>query len=88
MDYGFAVRKPLGERVTFMRLNGRDIAPDEPVRVCVNNYRATGTGGYEVLREAKVLREIQTDVSELIIAYFESHPAIHVDTHRYLTLEE
>ena len=88
MDYGFAVRKPLGERVTFMRLNGRDIAPDEPVRVCVNNYRATGTGGYEVLREAKVLREIQTDVSELIIAYIESHPKISVDTHRYLTLEE
>lgn len=86
MDYAIDVRRPVGSRVVSMRLDGRDIDDAQRLTVCVNNYRASGTGGYDVIREARVLREIQQDVSELIIAYIESHPHITVPTHRPLTL--
>lgn len=86
MDYTIDVRRPVGDRVTSMKIDGKEIAPEDKITICVNNYRASGTGGYEMVREARVIREIQTDVSELIIAYIENHPDIQVNPHRSLHL--
>lgn len=86
MDYEIDARRPLGDRVISMKIDGKEIASDQLITVCVNNYRASGTGGYDMIREARVIREIQTDVSELIISYIENHPHIHVNSHRSLTL--
>ncbi|MCI5772023.1 MAG: bifunctional metallophosphatase/5'-nucleotidase [Clostridiales bacterium] len=86
VDYTFDLSRPQGERVTEMRINGRSVGMDDRVQVCVNNYRASGTGGYSMVREAPVVREIQTDVSELIVDYMEKHPSIRADSHRYLTV--
>ena len=39
----------------------------------MNNYRASGTGGYEFLRDCPTVQEILTDMVELIIRYFEEN---------------
>lgn len=86
MDYVIDVRRPVGSRVVSMKLNGEEIGPGQKVSICVNNYRASGTGGYEMVKNAKTIREYQDDVSELIIRYISSHELIEVDRQRPLTL--
>ena len=88
IDYVIDTRRPVGSRVTSMKLNGREIADDEPVSVCVNSYRACGTGEYGMLLGQRVLRDVQTDVADAIIEYIVAHPQITVDTHRYCTVIE
>ena len=86
MDYTIDLRRPVGQRVTSMRVGGREIAPSEELRLCVNSYRASGTGGYDMLPGLVLEKDICSDVSELIIRYIEEKRDIAVDKHRYLTV--
>ncbi|MDY4543412.1 MAG: 5'-nucleotidase C-terminal domain-containing protein, partial [Candidatus Ventricola sp.] len=83
VDYVIDVRRPAGERVTSIRLNGRELGEDETVTVCINSYRSCGTGGYGFLVGQKVVADIQVDVADAMIEYIMTHPQIRVDTHRY-----
>lgn len=83
VDYVIDVSHPVGERITSIKLDGREMTEDETVTVCINSYRASGTGGYEFLVGPKVAADIQVDVADAIIEYITRHPQIQVDTHRY-----
>lgn len=83
VDYTFDIRRPAGERVTSIRLGGREMSETETVTVCVNSYRFCGTGGYGFLPSQKVVADIQVDVADAMIEYIMTHPQIRVDTHRY-----
>ena len=71
VDYGFDWRRPEGNRVTHMLYHGKPVRPEQRFTMVMNNYRASGTGGYEFLRDCPTEREILTDMVELIIRYFE-----------------
>ena len=86
IDYVIDLRRPVGERVTSLRLDGHEVGDEEKVSVCVSSYRACGTGGYDMLLGQEVIRDVQEDVAEMLIRYILEHPDIHVDTHRYLTV--
>ena len=81
VDYTIDVRNPVGNRITSIQLDGREMQEGETVSVCVNSYRFGGTGGYEMVSAAPVLRDIQTDVADAIIDYISTHPKIEIDTH-------
>ena len=83
VDYVIDVRRPVSDRVTSIRLGGRELGDDETVTVCINSYRSCGTGGYGFLVGQKVVADIQTDVADAMIEYIVEHPQIQVDTHRY-----
>lgn len=83
VDYTLDLRRPAGERVTSIRLGGREMDEQETVSVCINSYRFSGTGGYDFLPGQKVIADIQVDVADAMIEYIMTHPEIHVDTHRY-----
>ena len=84
VDYTIDLRRPVGERVAALRRDGREVGDDEELRLCVNSYRASGTGGYDMLPALPVERDIQRDVSELIIRYIEEKKEIAVDRRAWL----
>ena len=86
IDYVIDVSRPVGSRVTSVKLNGKELGMDELVTVCINSYRFCGTGGYDMLPKQKVVREVLTDVADAMIEYITTHPNIHIDTHRYCTV--
>ena len=49
----------------------------------MNNYRATGAGDFDVWPKCRVVREIQRDVSELILEYFRAHPRVDLPEKRW-----
>ena len=88
IDYVIDTRKPHGQRVTSIKLDGRQMTEEETVSVCINSYRSSGAGGYEFLVGQKVLTDIQVDVADSMIEYIVGHPDIEVDMHRYCTVIE
>ena len=50
----------------------------------MNNYRASGAGGYGVYAGCRVVREQPTEISELIIDYVLRHRDISVDKTKWL----
>ena len=88
IDYVIDARRPHGERVTSILLDGREMTDTETVSVCINSYRSSGAGGYEFLVGQKVLADIQVDVADSMIEYIVQHPDIVVDTHKYCTVIE
>ena len=89
-DYfsGITVRydltRPVGDRVRSIRYHGSELPEDLPLRLCLNNYRATGTGGYPLFASCPVLWESQTEIVELIMDYVEKHGSIQVDPTRWI----
>lgn len=82
--YSFDLRKAPGDRVFDVKIKGKPLNLEKTYTMVMNNYRATGVGGYEFYREGKVIREISVEMPELIIQYFNRYDRIVVDRTRYL----
>ena len=54
------------------------MADTDTFTLCLNNYRYSGAGGYEVYRECPGVREINVEMVELIMDYLGSHDYIEV----------
>jgi 2',3'-cyclic-nucleotide 2'-phosphodiesterase (5'-nucleotidase family) len=66
-EYALDPTKPEGERVLFLRRNGRTVRDEEVFRVAVNSYRASGGGGYFVWRDCPRLLESSRGLREILI---------------------
>lgn len=78
VTYDIDPTQPIGSRIVNLRYEGRAVREDDIFTLCLNNYRHTGTGGYEVYKECEVVREINTEMVELIMEYFIQNPYIEV----------
>ena len=76
LAYTFDLRRPVGSRV--VRLTKLDGSPlgDGTFRLCTSNYRATGTGGYEVLRDCPVLWRGGVEMPDLTARYIRSYSPV------------
>ncbi|MDU3722261.1 MAG: bifunctional UDP-sugar hydrolase/5'-nucleotidase [Clostridium celatum] len=77
-NYKIDLSRDFGDRVISMTKDGKNIEFDKYYTVVMNNYRATNTSIYPAYEGAEVVKEINTDISELIINYFLEHHNIKV----------
>lgn len=82
--YTVDVSRSLGDRVTGMTVGGVPVRPQDSFTLCLNNYRRSGTGGYEFLHALPVERTFDEDVAEAMIAYIQKHGQITVDRTQYV----
>lgn len=68
ISYTFDISKPIGKRVSRLLYNGEEIG-NRRLKLCLNNYRASGTGGYDVFKSCKVIKEFGENVQDLAIDY-------------------
>ncbi len=66
-----------------MRFKDKEIAPTDTLKLVMNNYRYSGVGGYDMYPACPVIKEILTEIPEIIIDYFLKHPSITVDATNY-----
>ena len=80
LSYTFDLRRPVGSRVIHLtKLDGSPLGSGK-FRLCTSNYRATGTGGYEILRKCPVLWRGGTEMPDLTARYIQAHspmPQLH-----------
>ena len=82
-SYVYDISRPVGQRVTSLTVAGKPVADSDVFTICLNSYRASGTGGYDCYVGCRVVREIGTEMSELILDYFKVYggdiPPVHGD---------
>ena len=78
LEYEIDLSRDFGNRVISMKKDGKDIDLDKYYKVVMNNNRATNTSLYPSYERAEVVKEINVDVSELIINYFLKHHYVKV----------
>lgn len=79
--YRIDVTRPVGSRVVELTREGRAVEDDDLLSICVNNYRSSGAGGYPMYPKGRVLREINRNMSDLIMEYFALFPRIRQEEH-------
>lgn len=79
LDYTIDLRRPAGQRVVSLRLPDGSPLGDKRYRLCTSNYRATGTGGYEVLRECPVLWRGGVEMPDLTAQYIQKHSPVTLE---------
>ena len=70
LDVELDVSRPVGERVVGLRLmDGTPVDPNGTYHMCMNDYRATGTGGYDCLRHCRTVWTSSGSIPDIIAAY-------------------
>lgn len=80
LTYEIDLNKDFGNRVVSMKKDGKEIDLNEDYTIVLNNYRASNTAIYPAYENAEVVKEINMDMSELIIDYFQRNHEVDVPT--------
>ena len=87
LEYKIDLSRDFYDRVVYMKKNGKDISMDETYTIVLNNYRASNTSIYKAYEGCKVVKEINLDMSEIIIDYIQNHKKIIVDNKKNYFIE-
>lgn len=86
LNYTFDLTKEVGNRVSSIKFKGKEVNDNDKLTLAMNNYRATGAGGYDFYRDCKVVGEVLKEMPDIIIDYFIGHKQVIVDKNQYLTI--
>lgn len=87
VEYVFDLSQPEGQRVVSLTRNGAPVAMDDKLTLVMCDYRSTGAGDFDFYCDCPRIRDIQTEVSELILSYLVEHPYVEIEaTHPHHTL--
>lgn len=76
--------QPVGRRVRSIVYQGRELPDDQTLTLCLNNYRASGAGGYGCYKSCPLVSENLTEISDLVTQYVLQHREITVDKTKWL----
>ena len=79
LEYKIDLSRDFYDRVVYMKKDGEDISMDKTYTIVLNNYRASNTSIYPAYKGCKVVKEINLDMSEIILDYIQKHKKIVVD---------
>lgn len=69
--YGIEIKrdftKPHGKRITSIIYQGKKVSDTDTFTLCMTNYRASGSGGYECYQDCKVIQDTRKGVFELLL---------------------
>lgn len=70
VDYEIDLAAAPGSRIHNLRWRGKPLSDDQKLRLAVNNYRAGGSGGYSMFRDAKIVWRSTEEIRDMIVDYY------------------
>jgi 2',3'-cyclic-nucleotide 2'-phosphodiesterase / 3'-nucleotidase len=70
VTYEIDLSKAAGQRIRNLTFKGAPLRDDQPLTIALNNYRAGGSGGYDMFKGAKVLWQSNDAIRELLVEYY------------------
>lgn len=70
VDYEIDLTRPEGDRIRNLRWKGQPLAPNQPLKLAINNYRAAGSAGYGMFKGARVVWKSGEEIREMIVRYY------------------
>jgi len=85
IQYGYKLNKECNKiTLDYVRFKGIDVKDEEEFTLVMSNYRASGAGGYEFYTKCEVIKEIQVEMTEMLINYFNRYINVVVDKEKYI----
>ena len=69
VEYTIKASAPEGEKIRDLTCKGKPVEDDDEFTLIINSYRAAGSGGYDMIKNAPTVKEIQKDAVEIIGNY-------------------
>ena len=79
VEYEIDRSQPEGDRIRNLRWRGKPLAPEQKLRIAINNYRAGGSGGYTMFQGAKAVWHSGEEIRDLLIRYYTERKSIPVE---------
>lgn len=76
IEYIIKVSNPIGHRITSLTCKGVIIKDTDEFNVCINNYRASGGGGFSMVTSCPTVSANLSSMVELLADYIMKHPDI------------
>ena len=76
IEYTIKASKPFGQRIVRLERNGIPVKDEDEFTLIINSYRAAGSGGYDMIKNAPTIKEIQTDAVGIIGNYISREKVI------------
>lgn len=73
IDFELNLKKKLGKRIGRIFFKNKEIKDHDTLSIVMNNYRASGAGNFSMYKNLKVVKEINMEVSEILINYLENN---------------
>lgn len=70
IDYEKDLREKVGERIGKIFFRGKEVKDNDKFSIVMNNYRATGAGGFDMYKDLKVLKNYDKETTEILLDYF------------------
>ncbi len=70
VTYDIDLSKPVGKRIVNLRFRNAPLTDTQPLTIALNNYRAAGSAGYDMFKDAKILWQSNNAIRDLIIEYY------------------
>lgn len=79
LSYEIHVSKPVGKRVDKIMIKDQPINMDNTYTLALNSYRSTGSGGFDMFKDAKIVKQYPVSYVDLISSYIATHPNLEID---------
>lgn len=70
IDFEKDLTKKVGERIGKIFFNGKEVKDKDTFSLVMNNYRATGAGGFDMYKDLRVIKNYDKETSEILLDYF------------------
>ncbi len=78
IEYTFDLRNQIGDRVVRLEIDSMPLDMEKYYTLAINNYRASGGGGYEFYRDCEIIKLLGADIQELAIEYAQKNKDIEI----------
>lgn len=85
MSYKIDLSKPIGNRITDVKVNGKPIELDKTYKLGINDFLAAGGDGYEMFPKCKTVLELPS-LNELVIDYIKEIGTIDIEEEGRITI--
>lgn len=65
--YDIDLSRPVGDRIRNLAVRGRVVAPTDSFTLALNNYRQSGGGGFDMLRDAPLVYDKGESIRDLLV---------------------
>lgn len=86
VEYTIKVSNAAGNRIVSLTRDGIPVKENDEFTVVMNNYRASGGGNYDMLKEAETVHEISASMVDLIAEYIMKHKVIQFEDVNNITV--
>ncbi|NLC54715.1 MAG: bifunctional metallophosphatase/5'-nucleotidase [Erysipelothrix sp.] len=78
IEYTAKISNPVGQRIISLTFKGRQVKDDDIYTLVVNNYRAVGAGNYDMISDAKLVKEINVEITEILRKYLSENSPVKI----------